>query len=318
MKYGLLVDFGSSCSNYGDYVQSIAIEYLYQKMGISKDEVVHISAADLSTYDGEVLLLPYSYVMHLFVFPEYRKIKLSEKIVPVFLGGSFSFTQYGMRYPIEKVFSEHYAQEESDMTWYQMFMKFSPIGCRDNFTYKLIAAQGIPAYLQGCITNIFPCRPKGNYQKVLFVDCTNEILPYVPKDLLSRAEVMTNYVPNGNLSMEENYLRIKARYDYYRNNAALVVTSRYHVATPCNAMGIPCIFIGRKINYYSKDIRLDTLHPNIQLYSSEHYSEVDWHPKWQDFSELKTDIMQLAMMRIQDVYMRYTKSEQVYNFFNRK
>lgn len=86
MKYGLIVEFGAKCSNFGDYVQSIAIEYLYTEiMGIPKDEIVHITCAALSTYDGEELILPYSYVMHLFVFPEYKKVKLSPKIHLVFL-----------------------------------------------------------------------------------------------------------------------------------------------------------------------------------------------------------------------------------------
>ncbi|EMS70385.1 polysaccharide pyruvyl transferase family protein [Ruminiclostridium cellobioparum] len=316
MKYGLLVEFGAQCSNYGDYVQSIAIEYLYEKMDIPKSEIIYITAKELSTYNGEELLLPYSYVMHLFVFPEYENVKLSKKIIPVFLGGSFSFTQFGGKYPLNKVLTLPHSQtNENTITWLEMFRKFAPIGCRDEFTYKFIAAQGIPAYLQGCITNIFPCRPDGNYKKTFFVDCTSDILPYVPKQLLENAEVMTNYVSNDGLSVEENYQRIKQRYDYYRDNAALVVTSRYHVATPCNAMGIPCIFINRKINYYSKDIRLDTLNPYIQLYSSEDYSNINWYPQWQDFSELKEYIAQLAIARIREVYKRYTETSQIRKFF---
>ena len=41
MKYGLLTYFGSSYCNFGDYVQSLAIEYLYlEVLKIPKDQII--------------------------------------------------------------------------------------------------------------------------------------------------------------------------------------------------------------------------------------------------------------------------------------
>ncbi|MDR3348739.1 MAG: polysaccharide pyruvyl transferase family protein [Acidaminococcales bacterium] len=308
MKYGLIVDFGAPCSNFGDYVQSVAIEFLYQEMGIAQSQIVNITQAELSAYDGEQLLLPYSYVLHLFVFPGYGAVRLSPKITPVFLGGSFSFTQFGGRYPLDKV-----ADEQNG--WFAMFRRAAPIGCRDEFTRKFLADHGIAAYLQGCITNIFPRRANGCYKKTLLVDLANDALPHIPGEILENAEILSNYAPNYELTVQENYRRVKERYDYYRDNAALVVTSRYHVALPCNAMGIPCIFIERKVNYYSKDIRLDSLHPYIQFVSGDDYSGVDWHPQWRDFHELKASIVALSAARIREAYTRFMETGRIRRFF---
>ena len=64
MKYGLLTYFGAPYCNFGDYVQSIAIEYLYLEiMKIPKDQIVYITEQELKSYDGEQLILPYSYVL---------------------------------------------------------------------------------------------------------------------------------------------------------------------------------------------------------------------------------------------------------------
>ena len=300
MKYGLLVEFGSKCSNFGDYIQSIAIEYLYTKvMGIPTDEIVHITASQLSSYDGEELILPYSYVMHLFVFPEYQKVRLSPRVKPVFLGGSFSFTQFGSQYPVKRIFDERNG-------WISMFRQFAPIGCRDAYTCSILRELKIPAYIGGCITNILPQRGQEPRKgKVLLVDLTADVLPYLPDSVLEHATVLTQYEENGLLTVEENFQRAKKRYQYY-SDASLIISSRYHMVTPCNAMGIPCIFVNRNVNYYRKDIRLDTLNPLIQFCSLENISDVCWHPDPAKFDDLKEKLTELAEKRIRDAFLRYS------------
>lgn len=304
MKYGLLVEFGAKCSNFGDYVQSIAIEYLYtQIMKIPADKIVHITASELSTYDGEELILPYSYVMHLFVFPDYKKVKLSKKIKPVFLGGSFSFTQFGSQYPISRVFDKEYG-------WIDMFRKFAPIGCRDAYTFGVLKKLEIPAYIGGCVTNILPQRNMSQGEKfekkVLLVDLTADAIPYIPDRILKNAICLTQYVENGTLTVQENFQRVKERYKYY-SDASLIVSSRYHVVTPCNAMGIPCIFVNRNINYYKRDIRLDTLNPMIQFAQIENMKDLCWCPTPVQFDELKAKMVDLAVKRIYDAFLRYSQ-----------
>jgi hypothetical protein len=301
------VNFEAPYCNYGDYVQSVAIEYLYGLMDIPERDIVHIGTKDLAAYDGEQLLLPYNYVLH-FLVGEDGRVRLSERITPVFLGASVEFAMLINSYPLGNFASP-------DKKWIETFRKYAPIGCRDAFSRRFIASLGVPAYLQGCITNIFPRRPEGDYRKVLLVDCPSEVLPYIPEGLLDHVEVLSNAAYIGDLSVEENYQKIKRRYDYYRDNAVLVVTSRYHVATPCNAMGIPAIFVRRSFDKHSEDIRLDTLHPNIQLCSGENFSGIDWRPRWLDFEALKSDITRLAMARIREAYERHTKTEKIREHF---
>lgn len=308
MKFGLLIDFGSPYCNYGDAVQSIAIEYLYGLMNIPETEIVHITKKELASYNGEQLLLPYSYVLYFLVNTQDGSVSLSKKITPVFLGASIEFALLFNSYPLDNF-------TNPGKKWIEFFKKYSPIGCRDEFTHRFLAKQGISAYLQGCITNILPRRPDGEYKKTLLIDCPSEVLPYIPKDRLANAEVMSNAAHISGSSAEENYRKIKKRYQYYRDCADLVVSSRYHVVTPCNAMGIPSIFVVRPFDKHLEDIRLDTLNPSIQLCLSETFSSINWCPQWQDFGELKSNVTQLAIARIRETYERYTLSEKIHRFY---
>ncbi len=173
----------------------------------------------------------------------------------------------------------------------------------------------MPAYLQGCLTNIFPRRPEGDYRKVLLVDCPSEVLPYIPEGLLDHAEVLSNAAYIGDLSVEENYQEIKRRYDYYRDNAALVVTSRYHVATPCNAMGFPRSLSDAPLTSIRRTFVWIRCIRTFQLCSGENFSGIDWRPRWQDFEALKADITRLAMARIREAYERHTKNEKIREHF---
>lgn len=297
MLYGLLTEFGFEYCNFGDYAQTIAIEHLYEHMNIPKNKIVHLTQRELATYDGESLLLPFNYALTYIMNKETERVELSEKITPVFLGATIGV---GFTRPLS-VFTD------PGKGWNRFFMRFAPIGCRDEFTRNFLSSSGIPAYLQGCITNIFPQRPVGNYSKILLVDCPLEVLPYIPKALLSKAETMSNEEYTGTLSLEnldENYNKIKQRYQYYRDNAALILTSRYHVATPCNAMGIPSVMIMRPSTgkEHSKDIRLDSLHPNIQLCQGWDFDSIDWNQKWKTHISIKANITEIAVSRLHGAY----------------
>lgn len=308
MEFGLLTDFGSVHCNYGDYVQSIAVEYIYQKMGIQQSEIIPLAVRELALYDGEPLLLPYNYVLHFFLNHLTGKPTLSPKIIPVFLGVSVEFATFTSGYSLQSI-------RDPENGWLDLFRRAEPVGCRDAYTMDFLRKMGISAYLQGCITNVFPARPTGKYEKVLLVDCPKEFLGHIPKELLRHAEVLSNAEYIGGLSAQENYRKIKERYQYYRDHASLVITSRYHVATPCNAMGIPTIFVRRAFDKHVEDIRLDTLNPNIQMCSSKNVPQVDWHPKWRDFPELKAQIAELASARIRESFLRYENTQKIQAFY---
>ena len=309
MKYGLIVDFGQTFCNYGDLVQSIAIERIYSEMNIPSEQIVHLTKKDLSSYDGEPILLPFSYTIYYLIDFMTGNPELSDRIIPVFLGVS-----------IESVFIyncisiECFASENS--SWLPLFRKHAPIGCRDKYTLHFMEEHGITAYLQGCISNIFPKRADGDYWKTILVDCPESVLKYIPSVLLEKSETLSNVVPIGDYSVEENFRRVMARYDYYRDYAAVVITSRYHVAIPCNAMGIPSVLIKSSISKYSRDIRWDAMPPNVQVYTtSDDYANIDWTLIPEDFPCLKESIIRVAIARIKEVHTRYNEKAKIMDFF---
>ena len=77
MKFAnLALDSDKKMENIGDWVQIFAIENLFEYMNIKKNEIVHIKISELSTYDGEYVILPINY-------PLYGYYHLSYKIIPV-------------------------------------------------------------------------------------------------------------------------------------------------------------------------------------------------------------------------------------------
>ena len=314
MKYGLLIYFGSTYCNFGDYVQSIAIEYLYREvMKIPNEQIVYVTQQELSTYDGEPILLPYSYVLSFLLDDKREKACLSKKITPIFLGASVEFATLYDAYPLDNF-------KDKEKGYFELFLNNGPVGCRDNFTRSFLQDIGIDAYIQSCITNILPYREEGDYKKIMLVDVPVEALQFIPDELLPYLEVVNNAADIGELSYEENYERIKSQYEYYYNNASMVISSRYHVVTPCNAMGIPAIFVKRKIDKHIKDIRLDTLHPDIQLVENYDFSKVDFYKKisFDKNIELKQNITSLAIKRMKNTSGYTEEIDFIKNFYQNR
>ena len=309
MKYGLIVDFGQAFCNYGDLIQSVAIEYVYNKMGITPDQIMRLTKKDLVFYDGDPILLPFNYTIFYLIDFVKKDLLLSDKIIPVFLGVSIESIFVYDCIPLDVFSSEN-------SKWLDLFRKSAPIGCRDMYTLEFMKKHGISAYLQGCISNIFPKRATGEYKKTLLVDCPQSILPYIPSSLLENAEALSNVVPLGNYSIEENFQKVKERYDYYMDTASLVVTSRYHVALPCNAMGIPSVLVKPPISKFSQDIRFDTIPPQVQICSTENdYENVNWYTEHEDFPAFKVAIFEMAATRIREAFIRHGEQTAVEDFF---
>ena len=70
--------------NIGDWMQTFALEHLYQEMEINPGDIVSIEHTDLTTYSGEPVILPmqgwFGLIKGRDIFP------LSQNITPVFLG----------------------------------------------------------------------------------------------------------------------------------------------------------------------------------------------------------------------------------------
>ena len=109
MKYGKIVyNYGeaalrSSGYNLGDGIQTLALEYIYQSMGIPEEDIIEIDVCDINTYTGEYVLLPmYSVAIGI----GFAKLPLSPKIIPVFISSHFAknvFTQEEVNYIYERL-----------------------------------------------------------------------------------------------------------------------------------------------------------------------------------------------------------------------
>ncbi len=273
MKYANYHYHGKNINNLGDHVQILAMDYLYQQMGISKEQIVYIDKDELASYDGEDVILPVS--MPLIDYKEHGIAGMfSEKIHPVFLGLTMA--------------KDTLLPEEVDY-----YKKHEPVGCRDERTYDTLCRYGIHAYLGGCITVTLrerkPCPDKQT--KIFAIDVPDEVEPYIPKEFSERIVRGTHlfYGP-----MENPQQKAIERYEQYRDEAALVVTSLLHGAVPCMAMGIPVVLTRTVVSY-----RFAWLEALLPIYTPEQFSQIDWHPLPVQYDAHKKLVTQLIQRRLQ-------------------
>lgn len=281
MKWGRLLFFREFVSptvcNVGDIAQSFAIDYIYLKMGIPKDDIVDISIHQLSTYRGEKILLPldgyFRYSREYSVFPT------SPDITPVFLG----------------VYIPPGPYQKATKFWTQ----FSPIGCRDEATFCAMRNHGYDAYLTGCMTMLFPKRDKvPSTPHVFMVDAHPAIYNFIPEDLKPYIERITHDIT---VNPDEDWMAVghtcekiaRSIYHRYWEEATLVVTSRLHCAAPCIAMGIPTIVV--KDGF---DERFGWLDRFTHLYTKEEFGLINWAPDPVDLEVHKDRLLCAAMSMI--------------------
>ena len=302
MKFANLCDHGSTSINLGDYLQFIVIDGLYKKMGIPDSAVYHLKSGEIADYEGEELLLPLNFITTIFVHN--NKINFSKNIIPVFLGLSLSNMKEKLN--IEKFFS---IKENRDF-----FVKYGPVGCRDEYTYRIFKKNDIPAYLNGCLTATIPHRKKRPVLgKVFFADTPERLLQYIPENLFDNCEFVSQQAQFTALELidyEKIFQYVKERYRRYEEEASLVVTSRLHVAVPCTAMGIPVIFAKDYI-----DTRFSWLERLLPLYSINDYGMINWNPVAPCYEEEKERLINLAITRIEGVYRLYTLSAEIEKFY---
>ncbi len=282
MKYGRILfsrEFvSSSVCNVGDIAQVFAIDILYEKMGISKEEIINIRLEELGTYQGEKVILPidgyFRYSRETPAFPT------SADIIPIFLGIYCT--------------SGEYLKKKS------FWKQHEPIGCRDEATYHAMKkAGGFEAYLTGCMTMLFPRRNRQPEKtKVFVVDAYSGIHAYIPEHLRQNIEHVTHDIsvdPNKD-SVEEALRCEKIARDCYRRyyeEATLVITSRLHCAAPCIAMGIPTIVV--KDGF---DERFGWLDKFVHLYTADEFDKIDWDVKPIDLEEHKERLFEFASAMI--------------------
>ncbi|GHU64180.1 hypothetical protein AGMMS49983_09360 [Clostridia bacterium] len=289
MKFANYIFKGKGYNNLGDNMQLIAIDNLYERMNVPLDEIVYINKNNLSSYDGEDVVLPVTMPLVDYV-PNGLAGRFSPKIRPVFLG-------------LTMVRDFLYKEEV------EYVKRFEPIGCRDERTLQTVRNAGVNAYLNGCITATLPERtqivtPKG---KVFLVDIPEAVEQYIPQDLLERAERVTH----NRFGETEDPKRMMAElYDRYKNEAALVVTSLLHCSVPCLSAGIPVILAKTVCSY-----RFGWLEKLLPIYTKEQFDQIEWVPEKVEYSVHKLNLIENTIAQILSSQDRFETAEKVHDFY---
>lgn len=289
MKYGVLEYKNPNVVNIGDAMQILAVENLYRQIGI--DDFIRVSYSDLSTYDGEEVLLP-------ICFPFYgyndqnRVTCFSDKIIPIFLSLSLYDTNL----------------EEDEVVYLK---RFEPIGCRDEHTARGLAEKGIQTYLNGCITLTLDVSAIRERKSVYCIDVPDEFYSYIPNELAKDVVKKTHIFKSVSYDTDE-FALISLK--EYASKAKLVITSRMHAAIPCLAVGIPVIFINKEYSY-----RFAWLEDIIPVYLREEWGAINWEGtclyksrKALEIRKLMTEIARDRIIRLMVNRKKIEKLQEIY------
>lgn len=298
-------DFFLATGNLGDSVQLLALELIYERMGIGKNDVIHFTVDNAleiieNTDCHFVLPMVASELIYLSLFNiiPYDLLKKRFTLIPISIGVTrFDFV------------------DENHLNEFRHFIDLfeSPIGCREHDTAVMHEKLGYRAYVNGCITNTFPKRKEGNYNTVFLIDVPESVLSFIPENIANKAVKLSNVnLRNDGYSQ---YLECKERYDCLRDNASLIITGRYHIAHPCNAMGIPVIYICGFDEQLNDDIRLSSMNPRIPCYTKDQFEKINWSPITEDYEEEKKEMISLITERIRNAYNTVLISKKLETFY---
>ena len=277
MQYGRIVytpgpmlRSGDRYVNVGDTFQTLAVDLVYDTLGIPQSIRKDVERHTLREYDGEDVILP--------------------------MNGWFGTGRGGEIFPlsphIRPVWFGYHNVTKADA---QHIPKDVPIGCRDEKTFDLIRGYTDRAFLSGCLTILFPTRERvPENGKVFIVDVADKIAASVPADLRKNAVLLSHEVlfhtdaePSEEIRRIENISR-----EYicrYRDEASLVITSRLHCAMACIALGVPVIVMRD-----SFDERYAFVEKFIPLYAAGEFDRINWNPSPVDTQYIKAETMRTA------------------------
>ena len=272
MKFANYRYSGKNINNLGDHVQILTFDYLYQKMGIPKEDIIYIDLEELGCYEGEPVRLPVS--MPLMNYHEHGIADMfSGQITPVFFGLTLA--------------KDNLLPEEV-----LYLKKHEPIGCRDERTFDTLSTYGILAYLGGCLTVTIEKREtdEKKQNKVFIIDPTKGVADYIPQSLQQDAIVDTHMFYE---KLDNPTELANQRYTTYKEEAKLVITSLLHCSIPCMAMGIPVILAKDVVSY-----RFAWVEALLQIYTPNEYHQIDWEPNPIECEFLKRTIREMFQKRM--------------------
>lgn len=273
MKYANFSHNGRTVNSLGDQMQILAVDSIYERMGIDKREIIYINKNEIQEYDGVPVVLPVAFPLF-----EYCDGGLGnwfpDKIKPVFLGLTM------LRDELLPKEVDYYRQHE-------------PIGCRDERMLNTLTKYGVNCYLMGCLTATFPKRKLDRMpSKVFVVDANEDALKHMPEKLRKKVVFCSHFTDE----MSDIKRKAKERYELYKSEASLVVTSLLHCSVPCIAAGIPTIITKEKYSY-----RFAWLERLCRTYLKDEFSDIDWYPQPIEYEEHKELLFKVAVDRINGI-----------------
>lgn len=293
MKYANYKFFARGVNNLGDNLQILAIDNIYQKMGIDLNDVIYIDTQELSTYMGEYVILPVTMPLVDYVEGGIAK-RFSPYIIPVFLG----LTMVKQSLNIEEI---------------NYLKKYEPIGCRDEWTLNTMRKYQIDSYLNGCISITLPKRDERcvKNNKVYIVDIDKKLYDMIPDRIKENAEERTHFI---SAMINDPKVEAYKQYKEYIENAALIITSLLHCTVPCIAAGIPVILLRDKVTY-----RMSWLEKIIPIYCSENMNLVDWNPSVKNLEQHKNIVLESTIQTLKKAFEKYQRIMDLSYFYeNRK
>ena len=252
------VDINNAFANVGESVQAVAMEYIFDAIGIPKHDIVKIDQCRIKEYRGDKVIFPLRLPLSKDSVDKY--FPLPDSIIPIFMSLHLH----------DDIF-----EDRPDMVEY--FKKYEPIGCRDEHSCGYFKKHGIEAYMMGCYTLCMPERPESiKGEEIFFVDASEELMSEVPQEMKDKSTKISHAVPFMEYPVthteDERLERMAAQYlNRYREKAKLVITSRLHAAAPCMAMGIPVVLASN-----NADFRYAWIDKFLPIYQLSDFSNIKW------------------------------------------
>lgn len=209
----------------------------------------------------------------------------SVDILPIFIGTHL--TQAIHHFFID--FLVHYPNYFEDLE----------IGCRDKYTLEFCQNYKIKSYFSRCLTLTLPKRkPLKTPGKVFFVNVPKPFMDFIPQDLKQNAEFVSHGLRLAPKTHWQHYNEVmQALLERYKNEAALIITSRLHCAAPCTALGIPVIFMRHNNEQSTRFSALDGI---LKIHTLEDFKEgrVDFSPKAPNIEPLKEAMLENIKLSI--------------------
>ncbi len=201
--------------------------------------------------------------------------------------------------------SWHYLSGDSEFI--NSLKRHEPIGCRDLGTRDFLRNLKIKAYFSRCLTMTFDKREDSVKPKTTFlIDAHKDIEQFIPQNfkkniihLSQENYTSTSYSPSGEWPMNDNDVKkindsANRRLEILRKKAALVITSRIHIAMPAAALGIPVIFC-----YPNKyDARASVVQEILPIYEANDFKDIIWDIKATDMENIKKEIKLIFTYRL--------------------